>query len=365
MVQVIKGEDDLVDATKKIDGNKQSEGKILYYSVLNVLACLGVCILHCNGVFWTFPKGRLWIDSNILETVFYFAVPIFFMLTGATLVDYRDKYNTKVFFKKRIKRTLLPFLFWSLFGMLYQVLFSNGDISELSILHIIEKIFNTEFTGIYWFFIPLFAVYLCMPLLNAIENKKKIFIYMIIVGVLLKSLLPLVFNILTIRYNAAIVPPVINNYMIYVLIGYMISHCEIKLKYRLIIYFFGALGWGMHFFGTVFLSLKSDAIVDIFKGYENLPALMYSVAIFLLIKSIKWEVICGKIKSLRKLLGLLASNTFGVYLIHIYLIQTITDVTGLNGDSIWWRTLGACGIFILCEICVYLIKKIPFIGSLV
>lgn len=48
------------------------------------------------------------------ETVFYFVVPIFFMISGATLMDYRDRYNTKDFFIKRGLCTFIPFIVWSL-----------------------------------------------------------------------------------------------------------------------------------------------------------------------------------------------------------------------------------------------------------
>ena len=57
----------------------------LYISVANVFACISVIILHANGIFWTRPSGRLWITSNFLETIFYWPVPIFFMLSGVTL----------------------------------------------------------------------------------------------------------------------------------------------------------------------------------------------------------------------------------------------------------------------------------------
>ncbi len=34
----------------------------------------------------------------MLEVSFYWAVPVFFMLTGVTLLDYRKRYSTKVFY---------------------------------------------------------------------------------------------------------------------------------------------------------------------------------------------------------------------------------------------------------------------------
>ena len=62
--------------------------KVFYLTVLNVLSAWCVVMLHCNGIFWTRPEGRLWITSNFIETACYFAVPIFFMISGITLLDY-------------------------------------------------------------------------------------------------------------------------------------------------------------------------------------------------------------------------------------------------------------------------------------
>lgn len=60
------------------------------------------------------PDIRL-AQSLAVEVICYWAVPIFFMLTGATLMNYRSKYDTKTFFGHRIKRTVIPFLFFSVF----------------------------------------------------------------------------------------------------------------------------------------------------------------------------------------------------------------------------------------------------------
>lgn len=74
--------------------------KKLYISVINVIACLGVVILHANGIFWQHPSGFLWISANFLETFFYWSVPLFFMITGATLIDYNKRYSTTAFFSE-------------------------------------------------------------------------------------------------------------------------------------------------------------------------------------------------------------------------------------------------------------------------
>ena len=75
--------------------------KEYYIDTLTILSCIAVVYLHANGIFWTHPSGRLWLTSNVIESFFYFAVPVFFMISGATLLEYRQRYSTLTFIKKR------------------------------------------------------------------------------------------------------------------------------------------------------------------------------------------------------------------------------------------------------------------------
>ena len=74
---------------------KGSSKRIFYFDLLNIVACIAVIALHCNGIVHMYSEARCWKTSLIVETVAYWAVPVFFMLTGATLMDYRKRYSTK------------------------------------------------------------------------------------------------------------------------------------------------------------------------------------------------------------------------------------------------------------------------------
>lgn len=105
------------------------EDRIRWISMAQVSASFAVVMLHCNGVFWQFPTGRLWYTSNFIECFFYWAVPAFFMISGATLLDYQDRYSTSTFLKKRLLRTAVPFVAWSCIGIIYSVHFEGLEIS--------------------------------------------------------------------------------------------------------------------------------------------------------------------------------------------------------------------------------------------
>ena len=140
----------------KTEQNKtETKKRVLYFDILNICATLGVVFLHTNGIAHTYSNTADWFQALAIEVLFYWPVPIFFMLSGATLMNYRSRYTTAEFFKKRFMRTVIPFVVWTLL---------TAAVKRINPLVIGEKdfinrCFNTSIENVYWFFIPLFAIY--------------------------------------------------------------------------------------------------------------------------------------------------------------------------------------------------------------
>lgn len=266
-----------------------------YITLLSVISAIAVVCLHTNGCFWSFSKERYWFTANIIECVFFFAVPIFFMITGVTLIDYQEKYSTKEYFKKRINKTFIPFIIWSLFGLLFGIFAEKSiSINDIDIKYIFNGIFSTSFTVIYWFFTSLFIIYLCIPLFSSVEKakKKSTFLYLVIVGIIFNSLLPFINNVFNLGLYLPITVLVASGYLIYPLLGYLLDRIELTKKQKIIIYIVGIIGLLMHIIGTYKLSMDAGKIIDTYKGYTNIPCIMYSVAIFVLLKDIGNRIKC-------------------------------------------------------------------------
>lgn len=337
--------------------------KTFWISAANVMACLGVIILHCNSVFWSFPKGLTWYTSNFLETFFYWPVPVFFMISGATLIDYRDRYSTESFLKKRFFRTGIPFLFWSFISVVFRVLVSKWPLE--GIIDIIAGIITTKYIDIYWFFIPLFTCYLSIPLLSAVKKELRIrsFFFVFICAFILNTFLPTVFALEGIPYNGNLPLPVAGGYIIYILAGYMISHTTLNRKHRAVIYCLGVLGWFLHFHGTTVLSFAAGELTGTMKGYLNFPAVLHSVGVFTAFRYFKWDNISRTY--LGRLISLVSGYTFGIYLMHFYLVILIPIILHFEVGSIVWRTAGAAAIFVVCAIVSAIVSKIPVIKVLI
>lgn len=55
--------------------------RILYYDLLNIAACMAVIALHHNGLVHNFTGDSLWKQCLFAEVAFYWAVPVFLMLS--------------------------------------------------------------------------------------------------------------------------------------------------------------------------------------------------------------------------------------------------------------------------------------------
>ena len=337
-------------------------GKLVYIAALNVLGARGVVLLHANNVFWSRPKGTLWLSANLIETFFYWPVPIFFMITGATLIDYLKKYSTKVYFQKRFVRTFLPFIFWSLFACAFSVAYQDKTM-DWNILHIISNIFNTKYLQVYWFFPALFSIYLSIPLLALVGDKLRAFRYVIIIGFVANMTLPLLCNIVHIPYNSQLKLDVAGGSLLYALTGYYLSRTDFSYRQRMIVYICGILGWLIHYFGTLIASGEQSNVVRMFKGYGNFPAFIQSVAVFVFCKYLfakhqmsEWS---------QNILFKFSSLTFGIYLIHRYFLIVMLKELSIDGSSWMWRFCGAIFVFFLSANIVMLIKKIPLIKKAV
>lgn len=344
---------------------------ILYFDLLNIFACFAVVALHVNGAVHTFAKTRNWVSCMFIEALFYFAVPVFFMLTGATLMNYRKRYDTGAFFKKRIFKTFVPFMIWSIIGICWSIFYTKGmKISDINTpAKFISAVINCKGMGIYWFFPALFSVYLTIPLFSLVDEdkrigKKGIFTYLILVYIVLNVLLPFVCRLTGIQWNSALNAVSCGGYVVWFLIGYLLSNTDINKKFRILIYILGLIGFFMYFYLTVQNSFKTGRFDKTYAGYMNIPAIFMGTAVFVFFKYGKWNFIDKHEKAVRFVRNL-SSASFGVYLIHYYLKDFSIRHFGIDPRSTLYRIVGTFIIYGLSVIIVRVIQKIPVIRKMV
>ena len=340
-----------------------------YLSYLSVLSAIAVVYLHANICFWTFAKERYWVSANVIESICFFAVPVFFMISGATLLDFYERYNMKTFFVKRIHKTLIPYLAWSVIGIIFSLILKDVAISDLSVKYVITAFLDGDAVdNVYWFFPALFCVYLAIPIMAAIpkSRKKQIYSYLIIVCFVLNILIPFLLRIFRVDYQFPLFLSVGSGYLFLVIAGYLLHQYELKPAFRYLLYVLGVLGLLAQIFGTKILSFQAGMIIDTYKGYVNVPCIFYSAAVFVLVKTIIQKLQGkGKIEKLDRVIARCSKYTLALYLIHWYFIRIMMRFLPIDERSIVFRLLAPIVAIALSVLLTMLLRKIPVIKRIV
>ncbi len=287
------------------------------------------------------------------------------MISGATLLDYRKRYDTKTFVKKRVTKTVIPFLIWSCIWCIARAADGQYKAEDITFKFFFDGFFNTAFSPTYWFFIPLFTVYACIIVLSLVpeENRKRIYGGLIVAGFATLSVLPFILGFLGVSLNAGLMLPLSGGgYLMFVLFGYYIDKYEVKPAFRIPLYFLGVAGLLVHLLGTQFASFANGYIVSAYKGYLNVPSALYAAAIFTAFKDVKKG---GIFQKLYKACKTISPVTFGVYLIHGLLLDFFIRKLPFDSCHILFRIFGAVGIFALSGGIVWILQRIPVVKKIV
>ena len=332
-----------------------------------VISAFAVATLHTNGRFWDFSATEsYWFSANIIESIFYFAVPVFFMITGITLADYKERYSTKTFFKKRIEKTLIPYIVWSLLAFVF--LFATGTLKPEDITPswiIISLIWTSNIIAYYWFFGALFAFYLLMPFIASIDKdqKLKVFKYLIIFIFICNVTLFFILKLFGLYPEVIDTSGIGFSNIIFVLLGYYIYKKPPVRSAKIAIYILAVIGLLVHMVGTYLLSMKAGEVNEMLKGYANFPSVLYSLGVFVLLRDIAAKI--EKIDWLRKFIELLGKYTFEVFLLHWFVINITGLFITIDDKNLLYRLLFPLFIYAVTVIVTWLLRKIPVIRKIV
>lgn len=342
----------------------QKSSRVLYFDILNVAACLAVIFIHHNGLAHHFSPSSSWVEAMVIECVAYWAVPVFFMLSGATLLEYKKRYSTRDFFKKRIRRSLIPFIAWSVLGYAWKV--TTGQMRVVGARSFLSLVLNSQIIDVYWFFIPLFGLYLAYPLLAEIVEKvgEKYLWYGVGLYVVFNATLPMIAAMLGVKFNPDIKTPIFFSYMIYPILGYLLSRRSIGKRERRAIYLLGAVALLLKLFVTVILSLRAQKLYTVFFNYQYITTILLATAVFVLAKQTPWERVLRTNRAIG-FLRALSSCSLGIYMIHRFVQFYLRTITQLPVESVIWRLGVPLFTYAICLLIVHLCKKIPVINEII
>lgn len=336
-----------------------------YIEELRVISMLSVVLIHvCITALSDFPDSgsEAWhVVYQSVRNVLHFAVPIFFMISGALLLPPEKSIPFEKLIKKYVaKYTAVIVVFGWGFAFLEE-LFHNRSFKPISLLTSFLNMFQGQTWNHMWYMYSLLGVTLILPMLRAAtanfdETHMKYFLSICFVFL---SAVPYLSAVTGITCG---VPLAMNSvYVGYMLLGYWIDSKCPKISKKLLIFIIIA--------GVLLLIL--DAYMSLVKGIElaisdyNSPVVfIFSAAIFAFARSCKFDAEnrFAKIKSI------LSVHSFGVYIIHMLWINLIYKflkidpfhIQPLLGMLVMWAV-----VTLLSLLSTMVMRRIPLLKQLV
>lgn len=337
----------------------KSKGRILYFDVLNIVACLAVIFLHHNGLVHKYSPGisEAWGQALAVEVIAFFAVPIFLMISGATLMEYRKRYDTRTFFQKRLTRVLVPFIIWSAITLAYAIWRGTYPLEDLSFVAVWNILMSSEMMSVYWFFPVIISIYLAMPVLSLLTQRasRKWLWYMVGVGLLTYSVLPPICKLLGLEFNYSYSLPITGGFIIFPILGYLLATEKIKIKWVIVVCVSSVLVLIFRYVITYILTVNEGSTSYILSDYLYFTGVIPAVALFMLFQRIPWErYIKGRTISV---LATVSSCSLGIYLIHILVMEAEMKVFGMSDSDLVWRIAMPLATYLVCLGIVWVVKS--------
>lgn len=216
----------------------------------------------------------------------------------------------------------------------------------------------------------LIGLYILTPILRIITKNatRNQLLYFISIGIFISIIIPSLSNYFPFSLISSNLDKMYlfmpRSYLIFYLLGFYLTNYEIKKSRRIILYALGIFSALFTIFITQYLSIKNLSPKDSWQGVFSINTLLYSVAIFIFLKN--WfDKIMFSDKSI-KLISLLSSCSFGVFLTHDLFIKYLIRHNILNANlsnPAIMIPLIVLGIFIFSVLLSYIIKKIPIINK--
>lgn len=226
-------------------------------------------------------------------------------------------------------------------------------------------ILNNKIEPTYYYLYLILGIYITLPLISQLTDNKyrKTLWYVVIIYFILNALLSNILLLIGIHWNNDLTI-MLGGYLIYVILGYLLSTQDIDKKYRIIIYVLAILGMIYRYVTTYIWSTDANTIVKTTWGYLQFYVFFQAAAVFLFIKNLNLKKL-EKNEKLTKIIAKIASCSFGVYLLHLIVKYYEVTIFNLNIRSWQFRTIGVITTYLISLIIVLIIKKIPILKRIV
>lgn len=333
--------------------------KIIYLEILRLIACFFVIVNHTHGLMLS--------SNSLINTIIYcidfslckIAVPIFFMITGILILEKKYTYK-KVF--KCISKIFVPLFVISLCFYIKDI-----GLSQFDFISFVKCILEEPYIFSYWYLYALIGFYLCVPFTQKFVkkiNKKDYFPFMFLF-MIIPSFINMLGSLFAFTVNEFLFNTIFSFVLCFPICGLFISKLELNknyLKKSLILFFVSYMLMICFMFIPYIIN---GEISYLFDSWNSFPVVLMSISSLYIFRYLFEECIFSKKEE--NFILTLSSTTFGIYLIHTFLIYELFDFILINKIYIFNEVLGTfileIFIFIVSFILIYILKRIPIVKN--
>jgi len=349
--------------------------RIVHIDMLRIIAAFFVIFNHTGKsgftMFLSYKSSSFaywfYLFFSVLSKV---SVPIFFMISGALLLNKEQEPYKKILFRElRIFAVLFVFSVLSYSQQIYI------GAEKFSIKNFVKVFISSTWMSPYWYLYAYLGFLLTLPLLRRLANSmtKKDYIYLIFLVVVVTGIVPIFLYLMTdgkLKLNSNFsISWIASQVCFYPLIGFflerMVDIKKVSYKLLAIIWFINLLSALLTCYTTYYNNKLTKSFPQTF--LMSLTAIN-AICLYITLKKLFINVDQNNIFT--RIIQLFGSCTFGIYLFHGLLLRAPDISLYLKFDSIFKSfplikiTLRCIEIMIIAGAVTYVLKKIPIVKRL-
>lgn len=201
----------------------------IYLDVVRIIACFLVIVNHTNSrIFQTTEISPTWFASITYFFICKVAVPLFIMISGATLLNKQDSY------RKTFSRVIRIVWVIILFSLIYYINNCYLNDTVFSIKEFLVSIYQKGITNAFWYLYLYIGILVMMPILQRMTPvlTQRDFKYFFGISFGFLGTMPILIHYNpNLQYSKYIEFPLFTTYIALLFAGYYIAYkCRIRRK---------------------------------------------------------------------------------------------------------------------------------------
>lgn len=332
----------------------------LWIDILKIIACFLVIINHSHRhiILGSGIDSATALFDALIFPLCKSAVPLFAMASGYLLLNVSEDHSIKKTLW-RVARVAVPLLFFSALYFFFASDESGGIISFIRAL--LRDPLGTHF----WYLYMLLGIYFAVPFMaRAVKGAKNSELALFIaVFLLIPSIAKLTNIYLGVTFSRFFEEGLLPAAVAYLVAGVLLSRIKLSRLYLWISVAVYVLSIG-DFALSIYLPYKESGFLNYFlDSWEALPVVLSSLSLFYIIRYLFENRGIGD-KGAR-IISEISATTFGIYIIHPYILMKMFGVSFFTAIYQFNFYLGVLAIPVICfAICfpvIWIAKKIPFV----